>query len=313
MLKHLIFLLLLQPFISVAWGFYGHKKINHTAIFTLPPELFGFYKIHAEVIKNQAVNADSRRYMVKGEAPKHYIDLEYYKLGDSLILDLSWKKMVEQYGEDSLMASGILPWNLKATKRRLERAFKTKNIPAIIRYSADLGHYVADAHVPLHTTKNYDGQLTGQHGIHAFWESRLPELFTPTYDLFVGQATYIYNLDSVILNIILESHAALDSVLNFEKELTETLNSDLKYAYVRKKRGLQKTYSSDFSREYHRLLKGQVERRMRAAIKRIGDFWFTAWVNAGQPVLDRSADYVLPEFVFKRDSLINTRKHEIEE
>ena len=204
-----------MPLTILSWGFYGHKKINYIAIFTLAPKLFGFYKTHAQIIKDKAVNADRRRYMVEGEATKHYIDLEYYKTGDSLTLDLSWQNMIERYGEDSLMAYGILPWNLKSIKRRLEWAFKTNDISNIIRYSADLGHYIADAHVPLHTTKNYDGQLTGQHGIHAFWESRLPELFTSSYDLFTGQAAYIYNLDSLILNIILESHYALDSVLGF--------------------------------------------------------------------------------------------------
>lgn len=314
MIKYIILLsVFLIPSTVLSWGFQAHKIINHTAIFTLPPELFGFYKQYAQIIKEQAVNPDRRRYMLKNEAPKHYIDLEYYKVNDSLILDLNWLNMVEKYGQDSLMEYGILPWNLKATKKRLERAFKAKNIIDIIRYSADLGHYIADAHVPLHTTKNYDGQLTGQRGIHAFWESRLPELFSPDYDLFVGKASYIYNLDSLILNIILESHHALDSVLTFEKELTQTLKPGLKYAYISKKNGLQKNYSAYFSKRYHLLLKGQVERRMRAAIKRVGDFWFTAWVNAGQPTLDKKLKPKFPNFIFRRDSSINTRSHEIAE
>ena len=35
---------------------------------------------------------------------------------------------------------------------------------------ADLGHYLADAHVPLHTG-NYSSQRTNQTGIHALWET----------------------------------------------------------------------------------------------------------------------------------------------
>jgi hypothetical protein len=55
---------------------------------------------------------------------------------------------------------------------RLTRAFKEHDRERILRYSADLGHYIGDAHVPLHCTRNYNGQLSGQHGIHGFWESR---------------------------------------------------------------------------------------------------------------------------------------------
>ncbi len=86
-----------------------------------------------------------------------------------------------------------MPWQIQRTYLSLVKAFEQKDASKILKHSADLGHYVADAHVPLHTTENYNGQLTNQMGIHAFWESRLPELFYSTYDLFVGKATYIEN------------------------------------------------------------------------------------------------------------------------
>ncbi|MGC6428813.1 MAG: hypothetical protein ACON4Y_05945 [Flavobacteriales bacterium] len=61
---------------------------------------------------------------------------------------------------------------------------KNNKSEQILFICSDLGHYIADANVPLHTTINYDGQLTGQKGIHAFWESRLPELFSSEYNFF---------------------------------------------------------------------------------------------------------------------------------
>ena len=45
------------------------------------------------------------------------------------------------------------------------------NLEDVLRTAADLGHYLADAHVPLHTTGNYNGQRTNQTGIHALWET----------------------------------------------------------------------------------------------------------------------------------------------
>ncbi|MEJ7674588.1 MAG: hypothetical protein WKF59_18295 [Chitinophagaceae bacterium] len=44
-------------------------------------------------------------------------------------------------------------------------------------------------------------------------------------------------------------------------------------------------YSSAFTIAYNKKLDGMVERRMRLAIYSIASFWYTAWVNAGQPDL----------------------------
>src|SRR5690606_32801322 len=98
--------------------------------------------------------------------------------------------------------------------------FKTKDARAILKLAADLGHYIADANVPLHTTENYNGQLTGQHGIHGLWESRLPELFTDEYDFFVGKASYVDNIQLQAWEAVIQAHEALDSVLLFENKLS---------------------------------------------------------------------------------------------
>ena len=43
----------------------------------------------------------------------------------------------------------------------------------------------------------------------------------------------------------------------------------------------------DYSRAYQQMLHGMVERRMRSAILSVGSFWYSAWVDAGQPDLDK--------------------------
>ena len=63
---------------SVKWGFYAHMTINKIAVFTLPAEMIGFYKHHLTYITENAVNPDKRRYAIKEEAPRHYIDLDVY-------------------------------------------------------------------------------------------------------------------------------------------------------------------------------------------------------------------------------------------
>ncbi len=282
----LFFCLLPIDYPAASWGFWAHKRINRLAVFRLPPPMMGFYKQHLDYITEAAVNPDRRRYAVVGEAEKHYIDLDVY--GDSArYLPRKWEEAVARFGEDSLRRHGIAPWQIPRLMRRLTAAFKDGSSARILQLSADLGHYIGDIHVPLHTTRNYNGQLTGQEGIHGFWESRVPELFAENYDLWIGKAEYISDPSAEMWRIVFEAHAAKDSVLSFERELTRTFPATEKYVYEERNGVIVKTYARSFSEKYHRMLGGQVERQMKAAIRVAGDCWYTCWVDAGQPDLVR--------------------------
>lgn len=270
------------------WGFFGHKRINRIATFTLPPEMFGFYKEHIEFLTEHAVDPDKRRYAVDGEAQRHYIDIDHYvKNGEDPfdVVPQRWSDAVTKFSEDTLQAYGIVPWHLVVMKKRLQRAFEKKNIDLILKYSADIGHYIGDAHVPLHTTENYNGQLTNQKGIHGLWESRLVEINDENYNYFIGKADYVNNVQAFFWNAVKASHYAVDSVLRIEKELTEEFDSDKKYSFERRGNTTVSVYSKEFSQEYHRRMNGMVERRLKASISAVGSIWYTAWVDAGQPNL----------------------------
>ena len=170
---------------------------------------------------------------------------------------------------------------------KLLNAFKNENLDQILSYSSDLGHYIADAHVPLHTTENYNGQLTGQRGIHGFWESRIPELKAEDYDYFVGRAKYIDSPIKSAWKVVYDSHMAVDSVLKFEAELSKKFPEDRKYAYENRGNLMLKVYSLEYTNRYDLMIKGQVERRMRESITMVGSLWYTAWVNAGKPNLEK--------------------------
>ena len=268
---------------SKPWGFYGHKKINRLAVFTLPPELFPLFKENLEYISEHAVDPDKRRYMIPSEGPCHFIDLDYFQYPFDSIPH-SWNNAVAKYSEDTLRKHGIVPWHIYLTKLNLQKAFEEKNLDKILKYAADIGHYIGDAHVPLHTTKNYNGQLTNQKGIHGLWESRLVELYSEEYNYFVGKSNYIASIQNEIWKSLKESHLALDSVLKIEEIITLE-NKFPKYGFEQRGNSTQRVYSREFSQEYHKRLNNMVERRLRASIKMTGSIWYTAWVDAGQPDL----------------------------
>lgn len=359
------------------WGFFGHKRINRMAVFTLPPEMMVLFKKNIEYLTDHAVDPDKRRYATKHEAVRHYIDIDHWGkppfdniprnwtdvlmkftavyvvnekdtipiFGDDITnfnqeeIELTGTKflkpfnkinyliptvdyrrffsqqIMDQYYEDDwiipcdsiaqffqeqgLLISctscfakdefssyGILPYHLVKMQNKLENAFRSGDINAILRHAADFGHYIGDAHVPLHTTENYNGQMTDQVGIHAFWESRIPELLADKqFDYFVGKADYFNDPQTFYWDIVLKSHSYLDSVLLIEKRLSETFPQDKQYCYDDRLERTQRTQCAAYAAEYNRQMKDMVESRMQHSILAIGSAWYTAWVDAGEPDL----------------------------
>lgn len=288
MMKKIItsFLFLSLSLNCFCWGFYAHRKINHYAVFLLPPEMMVLYKPHIDFLAEHAVDPDKRRYAVPEEGPRHYIDIDHYGNYPYDALPRKWSDAVAKYSEDTLNQYGIVPWWLQTMLHRLTDAFKEKNQAKILKYSAEIGHYISDSHVPLHACSNHNGQYSDQKGIHGFWESRIPELLAEKeWDFFIGKAEYIKNPADFIWTRVLESAAAADTVLQFEKQLTKKYPGDQKFAYEDRNGTIIRQYSSSFSIAYNNQMKGMVERRMRQSIYAVASFWYTAWVNAGQPNL----------------------------
>jgi hypothetical protein len=264
------------------WGFYGHKRINRQAVFCLPQPLILYYKKNLAYIEAASVNPDKRRVMVVGEEARHYIDIDTYGDSARLILPKYWTQAVQKFGESKLKENGIVPWHISSMYQRLRDAFAIKDGVMVLKLSAELGHYIADAHVPLHTTENYNGQLTNQHGIHGFWESRLPELFSKDYNFWVGKAKYIDDPQQAAWDAVWSAHALVDEVLHKEKSLTDSLSIP-KYSFEQRGQQIVKVYSREFADAYHQALNGMIEEQMQKAIFCISSFWYSAWIDAGQP------------------------------
>ena len=280
----IIFLfLILTPGIFEGWGFWAHRRVNRIAVFVVKEPLLLFYKTYIEYVTEEATKPDERRFVVEGEAPKHYIDIDHYGEYPFENVPRKWEDAVAKFSEDTLLAYGIVPWNIEKVYYQLVNAFKRKDVKRILKISADLGHYIADAHVPLHTTENYNGQLTGQKGIHGLWESRVPELVGDYFDYFIGRAYYVKDPLSEAWDAVLESHLLVDSVLRVEKRLSEEFPDDRKYSYEKRGNTNVKVYSREFALAYYEALRHMQEARMRKSILRVASFWYSAWVDAGKP------------------------------
>jgi len=240
---------------------------------------------------NKESRSKNKHWVYRHILPQYYEDKRTVEC-DSLnayFSDFACEDCVEVLVTEQLSAHGILPYHLVKAQRNLTEAFRRGDLQRILSLSADIGHYIADAHVPLHTTQNYNGQLTGQKGIHAFWESRIPELFADEYDFFTGRAIYIENPVEYYWDIVLLSNSLVDSVLDIEKRLSLELPADQQYCFDVRGETIVRSECREYALAYSSSMQNMVERRMRAAVHAVGSAWFTAWVDAGQPRLQEFA------------------------
>jgi hypothetical protein len=288
----LIFLLITGSISLVfAWGSWGHKHISRAAIFALPEGMQKFYYNHIDFITEGAVVPDLRRALIndKNEGPRHYIDIEDFGKIAFSSFPKTTKEAYTKYDSNFLNKTGYLPWYIQNISEKLTQAFQKRNKSEILFLSTELSHYVADAHMPLHTSSNHDGQLTNQKGVHALWESMLPQMFGEAYDFKTAPAKYIADVPAETWKIIHQSHSLVDTLLSIEKKVRNSFTADNMY----KKDSSGKmvmfynspVFSDEYAQHFHTALGGMVERQLRLSIYDVACFWYTAWVNGGSPNL----------------------------
>jgi hypothetical protein len=271
-----------------SWGFLVHRTVHQLAVYQLPKSIQTFFYQHMDYVVKNAPRPDERRNTDTTEATKHFIDAEMY--GDDSALwkmPTSWDAAVARYTKDTLEKYGYVPYWVMEMKTKLTRAFREQNKDSILFYAADLGHYIGDAHVPLHTTVNYDGQLTGQKGLHSLWESIVPEIELSNYQLYNGhKAKYLKDPETAIWNAVRVSYILLNDVFKQEQEVSRQFADSAKYRVQVRNGRESKSYTSGFAKAYNQQLGKTINQQLLSSANLIADFWYTCWVDGGRPNLN---------------------------
>ncbi|MBI3006033.1 MAG: S1/P1 Nuclease [Ignavibacteriales bacterium] len=271
--------------VTLSWGFWAHKEIHRYAIQSLPSEMRPFFEDYGDSIIARSVDADRRRNVDKNEGPYHYIDIDRYGKYPFEELPRNYDDAVKKFGKEMVDTNGTVPWRIASFTERLTDAMKRKDRRSMLFHVANLGHYIADAHVPLHSTENYDGKMTNQAGLHSRWESQLPERFGGDYKLAPATAEHIEDPLATAFDVVLESFERVDSVLRLDLKAKEGIPESELVTTKRERGRTVYLYSDKYYERYHALLNGMVERRLNDAVRRVASYWYTAWVNAGKPDL----------------------------
>lgn len=252
-----------------SWGSTAHKFINQNAAQHLPSALSQLAAQQA-FLTNHASDADTRKTSdpMDPEKPKHFVDLESFTDFHNLPADFS--VIVSQYGWTKLQSYGVLPWTVTATADSLTAQFRRADWTKAYQSAADLGHYVGDAYQPLHCTVNYDGQLTGNGGIHSRYESTMIGQYISSLSVHPDSVRYVSDVYGLALSVVLHSNTYVDSILQADNAARTASGwnggGNAPQAY----------YATLWERT------GRLTQEvLQGATQDLASLWYTAWVNAG--------------------------------
>jgi hypothetical protein len=259
-------LIITFSFFFLGWGYIGHRIINYNTIFSALPNM-PFFDTWAGLLADHASDADNRKSSDSTEKPKHYIDIDNYPefISTGTILQ-NYDSLVSKYGLTFVIAQGTLPWAILNTTDSLQDAFARNDMNKAMLFAADLGHYIADSHMPLHITKNFDGQYIYQNGVHSRYETNLIGQFQNQIIYGGDSLKYIDNLPDYIFNMLYDNYAYVDSVLYADATAKTFAGNNVDGVYYNKLWEISKNYTIDL---------------FKKASYKLACVIYTAWINAG--------------------------------
>jgi hypothetical protein len=261
------------PHRADAWGFEVHKYIMEHAIPLLPTEIRPFFDKYKVAIVEHAVDPDLWR--TAGwleEPPRHFVDMDAYGAYPFKELPHAYDQAVARYGKEFVDKNGTLPWRTEEIYKKLVEAFTQKSGYArenIKFFSSIIAHYTADAHVPFHAALNYDGQLSGQWGIHSRFESELFERYKEKLQIAPKPVAPVPNPREFIFDALTASFPFVQPALDADKAAVAGRD----------------VYDEQYFTLFFSRTKPILEKRLSDTISGVASMITAAWVEAGRPPL----------------------------
>ena len=261
---------------AAAWGTAAHRHIMARAIDLLPVELKPFFLQHRDELVMRVIDPDLFRVLGWEEDPNHFVNFGAKELGEYPFKELprEYGAAIEKFGMATLRRNGLLPWRQQEEFGNLRRAFEgftreTYGPGNAVLFAAVMSHYVQDAHQPLHASVNYDGQMTGNNGIHARFETALFERFQSRLTIRPAPPTPTLNSRDAAFDALLSSYKLVDPILKADEAARQG----------------KETYDDEYFERLFTTVRPILEQRLGEAITATAGLIMGAWEQAGRPVL----------------------------
>ncbi len=265
--------LLALAILTGSWGGTGHRKISTEASLSYNQQMHDFVS-WTSFLADHASDADDRKNSDPNESARHYIDIDnYLSFIYSGRITQTLDSAVNMYGHSTVYGDGILPWATLTAFDSLKSCFQRQDFEKAMFFAADLGHYVADGHMPLHITQNYNGQSTGNDGIHSRYESSMVNAHVNEIIYTGDSIAVIPDVNQYIFNYLYTNYTYIDSVLQADN-YAKTFGGENSPAYKQALWEKSKLFTTGL---------------MKNASHALTELIFTAWVHAGSPSLNASS------------------------
>jgi hypothetical protein len=264
-----------MPWPASAWGFGAHKYIMERTIELLPAEIKPFFQNGRTFLVEHVVDPDLWRTVGwEEESPRHFVDMDAYGPHPFTALPHAYEDAVKKYGREFVVKNGTLPWRVDEIYRKLVEAFSPKTGGGYGRdnvklFSAVITHYVSDAHVPFHAASNHDGQLTGQWGIHARFESELFDRYRGTLKIDPGPLVSVKSPRELMFESLVASYPYVAPILAADKAAVQGRD----------------VYDDAYFELMDAKVRPILEKRITDSIVDSASIIAAAWIEAGRPAM----------------------------
>lgn len=268
-----VILLVAVPSSADAWGFEAHKFIMSRAIGLLPAELRPFFEANRAFVVERSIDPDLWRTAGwEEEDERHFMDMDAYGPYPFEGLPHDFDEAVKKHGREFVLKNGTLPWRTEEIYKKLVEAFQMKSGYSrdnIKFFSAVIGHYAGDAHVPFHAALNYDGQLTGQWGIHSRFESELFERYRGKLRINPAPVARVDNAREFMFSSLTSGFPYVQQVLDADKAAVKG----------------REIYDDAYFAMMFDKLQPVLEKRLAESMTAVASLITAAWIEAGRPAV----------------------------
>ena len=158
------------------------------------------------------------------EPPRHFLDMDAYGPFRSRSSRTTTTRRLPGAARISSSRTASLPWrdagDLRPPPRRFQAAPTARYARDDIKlFSAVVAHYIGDAFQPFHAAPNYDGQLTGQQGMHARFEAELFDRYQDKlHDRAARRSSTSPNVRDFMFASLTDSFRQVDAVLAADRD-----------------------------------------------------------------------------------------------
>lgn len=271
-LRYLPFIaaIIIASLFFLGWGTTGHKIINQAGAKDFPVSSVLGYSIVQRLTDSAAV-PDSRS--GKPYEPKHFMDMEDIAGFSTHSITHNRDSLFLEYGESYIRNTvGFLPWVIDSVMTVLTDQMRSGDWNKAWSSASDLGHYIGDAHQPLHCSTYYNGYTSkygsGSSGVHSRYETTMINKYQSDILIDSSAVHFIPSPLDTAFAIMYQSNLYVDSIYIADQYARTVSGSTSSSTYIDTLWVQSKSFT---------ILQFQ-----RAAVE-YGSYLYTAWINAGSP------------------------------